>query len=193
MPGSGRVKPLFKSAVLFSSLAGLLLASACGYQFAGRASALPPELKKIAVHTFENDTFEPLLDDRFAEAVKNSFMARPGLQVVNDASEADAVFKGKIRSFNLIPLSFTPQNEAAEYRVKILADFTLQNTRDQKILWHEKMREATADYFVIQDPLSPTRVDIARTRDAEDRAIAEAAKVLADDLVSQILEEFPSR
>jgi hypothetical protein len=191
---SVKTKTLLKSALLFSSLAGLLLVSACGYQFIGRASGLPPEIRKIAVPTFDNNTFEPLLEERLTEAVKSGLMVRPRFEVVNNASEADAVFKGKINFFSLIPLSFTPDNIAAEYRVRILADFTLQNTRDQKILWQEKMRETTADYFVIQDPLSTTaQVDIARTRDAEDRAIAEAAKVLADSLVGEILEGFPSR
>ena len=142
---------------------------------------------------FENNTFEPLLDERLNEAVKKGFLARPRLQVVNDASEADAVFKGNINAFSLTTLSFDPQNEAAEYRVKILADFSLQNARDEKILWQEKNMETTADYFVIQDPQDLARVDIARTRDAEDRAIAEAAKTLADNLVSQVLEGFLSR
>jgi len=186
------IKTFIRSACLLSLLAGLLLIPGCGYQFLGRASGLPPEIRKIAVPPFENNTFEPLLDERLTDAVKKGFMARPRLQVVNDTSEADAVFKGKITEFSLTPLSFDPQNEAAEYRVKILANFSLQNTRDQKTLWQENKMETTADYFVIQDPLNSTRVDIARTRDAEDRAIAEAAKVLADNLVNQILEGFPS-
>ena len=186
---------MIKSAPCILLLGGLLLVSACGSQFIGRASSLPPEIQRIAVPTIENNTFEPLLDERLTEAVKKSFMARPRLEVVNDASDADAIFKGRIIRFSLVPLSFDPQNEAAEYRVRILADFSLQNARDQKILWEEKMMETTADYFVIQDqdPLATGRVDIARTRDAEDRAIAEAARVLADNLVSQILEGFPSR
>jgi hypothetical protein len=190
---SGKINRFLESALLFSSFGCLLFVSACGYQFVGRGSGLPPEIRKIAIPTFDNKTFEPLVEERITEAVKAGFMARPRLQVVNNASEADAVFKGKINFFSLIPLSFTPDNIAAEYRVRILADFTLQNTRDQKILWQEKMMETTADYFVVQDPLLTAQVDIARTRDAEDRAIAEAAKVLADTLVSEILEGFPSR
>ncbi len=186
------IKTLTRSARFLSLLGGLLLILGCGYQFVGRASALPPEVRKIAVPTFENTTFEPLLDERLTEAIKKGFMARPRLQVVNSTSEADAVLKGKITAFRLTPLSFDPQNQAAEYRVKILADFALQDVRDQKILWQEKMMETTAEYFVIQDLVDPTRVDIARTRDAEDRAIAEAAKVLAENLISQILEGFPS-
>src|SRR5689334_15953510 len=98
---SGKIKILIKSALLLLSIGGLLLVSACGYQFVGRTSALPPEIKRIAVPTFDNNTFEPLLDERITEAVKTSFMARPRLRVVNDASEADAVFKGKINAFSL--------------------------------------------------------------------------------------------
>ncbi|HXC61689.1 MAG TPA: LptE family protein [Nitrospiria bacterium] len=186
------IKNLTRSTRFLLLLGGLLLILGCGYQFVGRASTLPPEIRKIAVPIIENNTFEPLLDERLTEAIKEGFIARPRLQVVNSASEADAVFKGKITAFRLIPLSFNPQNEAAEYRVKILGDFTLQDIHDQKILWQENMLEITADYFVIQDLLDPTRVDIARTRDAEDRAIAEAAKILAENLISRILEGFPS-
>ena len=188
------IKNLAQSTRFLSLLGGLLLILGCGYQFVGRASALPPEIRKIAVPIVENNTFEPLLDERLTEAIKKGFIARPRLPVVNSASEADAVLKGKITVFRLIPLSFNPQNEAAEYRVKILGDFTLQDVHDQKILWQEQMMEITAEYFVIQDqdPVDPTRVDIARTRDAEDRAIAEAAKVLAENLISRILEGFQS-
>jgi len=186
------IKNLTRSGSFLLLLGGLLLILSCGYQFVGRASILPSEVRKIAVPLIENTTFEPLLDERLTEAIKKGFMARPRLQVVNSTSEANAVLKGKIIAFRLVPLSFDPQNQAAEYRVKILADFALQDVRDQKILWQEKMMETTAEYFVIQDSADPTRADIARTRDAEDRAVAEAAKVLAENLVSQILEGFPS-
>lgn len=187
------IKNLTRSARFLSLLGGLLLILGCGYQFVGRASALPPEIRKIAVPTIENTTFEPLLDERLTEAVKKGFMARPRLQVVNSASEADAVLKGKIIAFLLTPLSFDSLNQAAEYRAKILVDFSLQDVHGQKIFWHENKMETIADYFVIQDSVDPTRTDIARTRDAEDRAIAEAAKVLGENLVIQILEGFPSR
>lgn len=171
----------------------LLAVSACGYQFVGRASTLPPEVRRIAVPTFENQTFEPLLDERLTDAVKKAFIAYPRLEVVNSASESDAVLKGKILTFLLVPLSFNSFNEAAEYRVKIQADIELQDSRNQKILWQDKKMETMAEYIVIEDPVNPTRVDLARTRDAEDRAIAEAAKVLGKNLVGQILEGFPSR
>src|SRR5882762_1130892 len=107
------IKTIIRSARLLPLLAGLLLVLGCGYQFLGRASGLPPEIRRITVSTFENNTFEPLLDERLTEAVKKGFLARPRLQLVNDASEADAVFKGKINVFSLTPLSFDPQNEAA--------------------------------------------------------------------------------
>jgi outer membrane lipopolysaccharide assembly protein LptE/RlpB len=186
------IKTLTHSARFLLLLGCLLLVSACGYQFVGRSSPLPPEIRRIAVPTFENNTFEPLLDERLTEAVKKAFIAYPRLQVVNSASDADAVLKGRIITFLLTPISFNPLNEAAEYRVRIQTDLTLQDSRNQKILWQEKMMETTADYFVFQDPVDPARVDIARTRDAEDRAIAEAAKVLGENLVSQLLEGFPS-
>jgi len=189
------VKNLTRSTCFLALLGGLLLTLGCGYQFVGRASTLPPEIKKIAIPTFENTTFEPILEERLTEAVKKSFIARPRFQVVNSASEADAVLKGRVIAFRLIPLSFDSLNQATEYRVRIQTDISLESVHDQKILWQDKKMETTAEYFVfvIQDPLNPARADIARTRDAEDRAIAEAAKVLAENLVSQILEGFPSR
>ena len=63
------IKTLTLSARLLSSLGGLLLILACGYQLVSRASTLPSEIRKIAVPTFENTTFEPLLDERLTEAV----------------------------------------------------------------------------------------------------------------------------
>lgn len=186
------MRTLTRFTFLFLSLGCLLAVSACGYQFVGRASPLPPEVRRIAVPTFENNTFEPLLDERLTDAVKKAFIDYPRLEVVNSASEADAVLKGRIIAFLLVPLSFNTLNEAAEYRVRIQTDITLQDSRNQKILWQQKKMETITEYFVIQDPLDSTRVDIARTRDAEDRAIAEAAKVLGQDLVVQIREGFPS-
>ncbi len=171
------------SLLFFLSLT-LILSTGCGYRFLGRS--IPDiQSRKIAVPTFHNDTFEPLIGKTITGFIKEELVSNGGFQLINDKSLADLTLTGRITGFSLTPIS-SSNNRATEYRVSIKIDVDLSGKNnkpgltDRASIWTEKGREATAEYFVTDD--------IAANSIAENRAIEEAAKLFAEDLVSRILE-----
>lgn len=154
----------------------------CGYQIAGNVR-IPPELKTIAVPVFHNQTFEPVLENMITSAVKQEFLTNSRLEVVNDPGTADLVLKGTIVSFGLTPLSFDRINSVVtEYRVHIRVNVQMEDRPAGEVLWEESGMETQAEYAVSKDT--------AADRVAQDRAISEAGKQFAENLVSRILEGF---
>ncbi len=174
---------IFLSLSLSLSLS-LYLSTGCGYRFLGR-SMTDTQSRKIAVPTFHNDTFEPLIGKKVTGFIKEELVSNGGLQLVNDPALADLTLIGRITGFSQTPISLS-NNRATEYRVSIWIDVDLSGKNSKPGLtnraniWTEKGRQVTAVYFVTDD--------IVANSTAENRAIEEAAKLFAEDLVSQILE-----
>ncbi|HLB95135.1 MAG TPA: LptE family protein [Nitrospiria bacterium] len=171
--------------ILFSLLTSYLLLptflSGCGYRQVEPGLPLPLDAKTIAIPTFRNQTFESALESTLTTYVKEEFITSNRFGVTNNPDEADLVLKGIIQSFGLTPLSIDQTTgRVLEYRVKIVLDITLEDPKSQKVLWRESSLETTAEFFAGADP-SATRV-------AQNRAVAEAGKHLAEELVSRVLE-----
>ncbi len=161
--------------LLLTSLLG------CGYHLAGSGVDLPPEAKTIAVPTMQNLTFEPALESVVTKYIREEFLSASRLKLIQSAGEADLLLKGTILNFNLIPISFDRDRSVVlEYRVKIDVDVRLEESASSKIIWEDPFFESTAEFFV--------REDTSTTRVAQDRAIAEASKHLAENLISRVLE-----
>ncbi len=159
----------------------LLIISSCGYRFSGRANELPSHIKAVAIPIFVNATQEPLIESIITNKVIQEFVGDGRLKVV-DSSMADAVLKGRIYAFSLAPLSFDRGDNVLEYRVVIQCELILEDVREKKIVWKEPALSQSADYKVSSD--------ISATRTAKERAIEEASKRLASDLVARVFEGF---
>ena len=158
-----------------------LIISSCGYRFSGRANELPSHIKAVAIPIFVNATQEPLIESVITNKVIQEFIGDGRLRVV-DSSKADAVLKGRIYAFSLAPLSFDRGNNVLEYRVVIQGELILEDVREKKIIWKEPALTQSADYKVSSD--------ISATRTAKERAIEEASKRFALDLVARVFEGF---
>ena len=153
----------------------------CGYHLAGTGPGISADTKTIAIPTFRNHTFEPALESVVTMYVKDEFLTHSRLRVVNDTHQADLLLEGTVLNFDLIPVAFDrTRSVVIEYRVKIDVDIRLQDLRSKEILWKDPVLETTAEYFV--------STDTSATRVAQDRAVAEASKRLAENLVSRVLE-----
>jgi outer membrane lipopolysaccharide assembly protein LptE/RlpB len=158
-----------------------LFVTGCGYHLAGTGPGISVDTKTIAIPTFRNHTFEPALESIMTMYVKDEFLTNSRLRVVNDSHQADLLLEGTILNFDLIPVAFDrTRSVVIEYRVKIDVDIRLQDLRSKEILWKDPILETTAEYFV--------STDTSATRVAQDRAVAEASKHLAENLVSRVLE-----
>lgn len=152
----------------------------CGYHLSGAHSVFSSDTKTIAIPTFQNNTFEPVLESILTMHVKEEFLNNSRLRVINDTGKADLLLKGTIRSFSRTPVAFDrTRSVVVEYRVSIYLDIQLQDLKSKDILWKDSI-STTAEYFV--------STDTSATRVAQDRAVADAGKYLAEVLVSRVLE-----
>ena len=171
---------MFNPLLLFSFYLSIFM-TGCGYHLAGTESGISPDVKTITISTFRNHTFEPALESVVTMYVKEEFLTNSRLRVVTGAGQADLLLEGTIISFSLTPIAFDQKRSVVvEYRVTIYMDIHLQDLRSREILWKDSSLETTAEYFV--------NADTSVTRVARDRAVAEASKHLAENLVSRVLE-----
>jgi outer membrane lipopolysaccharide assembly protein LptE/RlpB len=162
-------------------LAPLVLVS-CGYALVGRSNFLDPAIRTIEVPAFVNRTTRVELEQRVTQAVAEEFVSRGRLQLVKNSTEAHAILRGSIDSFNIYPIAFE-QGRATRYQISITAKIELLDHRNEdKVLWKNDQYRFTENY----------EVNIANTDafDQETRAIQEIAVRFAEGLVTNLLEGF---
>ena len=166
----------------------LLGVSACGYHV-GSGNDLSTHAEStaagrtVAIPLFENATFEPILEKRLTEAFKETFFSK-GWKVVSDQSRASTVLTGRIVRFERLPLSLRQDGQAEEFRVKIGMEVRLLDSdkgQDGKAVSLKRSAEGIADYIA--------RADVAADRAAEDRAIREAGRKMAE----QVADLLPTK
>jgi hypothetical protein len=163
---------------------------ACGYHFGtGPERSDGAEStgagRNIAIPLFENTTFEPILEKRVTEAFKETFFSK-GWKVVSDQRHASLILTGRILRFERIPISLRQDGLAEEFRVKIgmevrLLDSEKEPTQEGKAAPLKREAEGIADYIA--------RADVAADRVAEDRAIREAGRKMAE----QVADLLPTK
>jgi hypothetical protein len=152
----------------------------CGYQFGSSVKPGAAYGVTLAVPVFHNDTFEPVLDRRVTEMVRRQFLQADGLTLVNDVHGAPLVLAGRINGYGLQTMSFR-RGQVNESRVVLIATVAMEDTGTKKILWRETYT-TTAEFFVT--------ADLATNRSRQDRATEEAAQMMAENIVSRVLEDY---
>jgi hypothetical protein len=160
----------------------LLMLSGCGYALVGHSNFLDPSIRTIEVPAFVNRTTRVELEQRVTQAVAGEFVSRSRLQLVTADSDADAILRGSIDSFNIFPIAFD-QGRATRYQVSITAKIELLDHRKgDKVIWKNDQYRFTEDYEV--------NVGNTDAFDQETRAIQEIAVRFAEGLVTNLLEGF---
>jgi hypothetical protein len=154
----------------------------CGYEFGNSAKPGAAYGLVLAVPVFHNDTFEPILDRRVTEMVRRQFLQADGLTLVNNVSAAPLVILGRVSGYGLQTMSF--RQGQLEYRVVLIATVSMKDTGTQRLLWQETYT-TSAEYFLT--------ADLATNRSRQDRATDEAAQMLAENIVSRVLEDYGTR
>lgn len=152
----------------------LLALTLLGCSGMARPAAAPDQA--IAISTFENTTFEPLLEHRVTEILKETFLRR-GWKVTGDRSRAAMTLTGRVHSFDRTPISLSLNAQAQEYRIRIGLEYAVVRA-DGEPLRQKEAADASAEYISRPDPLAD--------RAAEDRAIREAGKRLAERIADRV-------
>jgi len=159
-----------------------LLPAACGYQLAGRGTFLPKYIKKIGIPMFENHTARLDLEMKITEKIQEEFIARGNYQIVSSEEEVDALLKGEILSYSLIPRSADEEGRATSYSVVIRARVYFKDLVQDQIIW-ESPNFAFREDFQISE-------NIQDYYDQEIEAINLSVESFARSIVSTILEGF---
>jgi len=134
----------------FGSLVGslfLLLTAGCMYGFAG--GGLPPNVRTVALATFDNQTASPDLPKELYDQMHKELRRRLGLRDA-PADHADALVKGIIASYDAdVPIAFSanPQQAvSARRRLQVTIEIQIVDQSSGKVLYQNKALRQEADY-----------------------------------------------
>ena len=168
-------------------IACLATAPGCGYSLAGRGSFLPAYIETIGVPLFINQTAYFDVEQILTERVRNEFIGRGNYSVVPETAGVDAVLTGRIVNVGLNPVSFTTQQQASRYELRVTASFEFRDMRENEVLWENPALLFIEEYQVttgsgVLDP----QAFFGQSTNAIDRMATNFAK----SVVTAILEAF---
>ncbi|MEW5758961.1 MAG: LptE family protein [Candidatus Omnitrophota bacterium] len=130
--------PIVQICFLVSILAG------CGYT---TKTALAPDLKTIHIDPFKNKinftsegsrsiykTYTAGVETTLTNSLVDRFIIDGSLRVVS-SKNADLILSGELIDYRKDPVRYNADNEVEEYRVNILVDVRLYDSRNNKMLW----------------------------------------------------------
>jgi outer membrane lipopolysaccharide assembly protein LptE/RlpB len=173
------------SSAMAAALAAIsiLLAVACGYQVAGTAARLPPDIKTIAIPVFTNKSTRFRIEQRVSAAVTREFIDRTSYRVTPDPTGADAELKGTITAVHSGVLTFDPNTgRATTFEIQVTANVQLIDLHSKKIVF------SNPNYiFREQYQVSPSTTALY---EESEPALNRLSQDFARTLVTDILENF---
>jgi hypothetical protein len=170
------------------SAMSLCLAS-CGYHFSGEGDGPKPGLRCIAIPVFENKTTEPDAGAIFAGALRQEFMRRGNMKVV-PIEEAEAVFKGTIKSISVLsaahnPVGVVSNRITVESRITVVLDIRCEEKKSHKTLWSDPYLSYYKIYEVNNSSLQTQPISGFENRE-------NALDFLAQEMSTRIHDRFLS-
>jgi hypothetical protein len=158
----------------------LLLAVNCGYRLAGSGARLPDYIKTITIPSFDNKSTRYQAEQFATIAVRQEFIKRSRLQLVESREKADSLVEGEVLEFDVKPISSSKEINANLYKVRILLAVRFIDLRQGKLLFEgqninftDTYEIATGDFF-----------------SQETRTLQDIAEKFAESVVTAILENF---
>lgn len=161
-------------------LIAVVIAGGCSYRLAGQQSSLPESYRTIAITVFENDSFEPNLENAITMAITQKFIDDGRLRVVKRA-KADLVLTGTVNDYDLQAVAFDEFNYATQYSLTLGASVELKSSDGSDFIMRGKASGATS-YSL--------GANIVGAESARLRAIDTASGVLAANVIGLFLEGF---
>jgi hypothetical protein len=171
---------------LFFAAAPFLLAMlspGCGYQVAGHANTLPPDIKTIAVPMFRNETPQFKVEQNLTAAVVEELIDRSKFRVTTNPDGADAVLEGIVKTIRTEAITFSPQTgSATTLQIEVLTGVKLVDQHTKKVVFSNPDYLFRQQYQVSYTPSTLIEEDPA--------AVNRLSHDFARTLVTDILENF---
>lgn len=175
-----RLFPLVTFALLLPALP--MITVGCGYHAAGSAAHLPRSVHTLAVPTFENATQSYHTEIQFTQAVIHEFTGRTPYSIVTNPETADAVVRGTVTRFDIIPLTYNSRTgQSSSFLITIHARVAVTD-REHRVLYKNDGYMFRQQYQTTQDLTSFIQEDPA--------AVRRLSRDFAQSLVSDILDSF---
>lgn len=166
-------------------LAVFIFLSGCGYHVMGAgtggggapAGGAAPlgGADAISIPFFENRSSKPYVESVITAAFAEEFMKSVDLK-----ADASSALVGTVIGYKLTPLAFTENDVVSEYRVTVSLLVRVEN--GGKVAWEETIE----DY----EDFAVSSVSIARTKDAEARAVKKIASDMARTIKERVMGGF---
>jgi outer membrane lipopolysaccharide assembly protein LptE/RlpB len=160
-----------------------LLTASCGYQTAGKAVRIPPDVRTISIPIFVNQTKTYRIEQIITNDVVHEFSSRTRYHIVSSpGDDVDATLQGTVLTSDVAPSTYDSQTgRATTALVTVTASVKLVD-RHNKVLFENDNYTFRDQYELSADPASFFEEDSMAVR----RLSADFARTL----VSNILEAF---
>ena len=159
----------------------ILATIACGYRMGTHPCESPVAAKNISIPLFENQSFEPRLENLLTMAFRERIQALPCVSLCS-RNQADALLKGKILSVDQHRAAVNEEFFAVEYRMRVVMSITLERCGDGEILWQGDMLQEEVSFYASSDPLLE--------KDNREEALMELSNRMAERVVDRLLLGF---
>lgn len=177
---------LFNQPVLKTLFTLLLVGTltGCGYALVGTGSGvLTDDIQTIAVLPLEGQLPRVEIQQKMTQSITDALVSRTGRNVQNTEKGADAVLKGRVQSFQVVPVGWDETNQVNRFQVTIVMEIQFFRVGEEKPLF-EARGWTFRTQFELETALSTDYVD------RELVALDEIGEDFGRAVVSAILEGF---
>lgn len=165
---------------LFLSL--IVLLAGCGYHTPGHSDSwVGGDARILYLQLFDNQTSEPYLENYLTDALVAELGRSRLIELTEDLERADALLVGEVKSFTSNALAYGASDQITDYRATLKVSARLLNNRGDEVLWQKNMQRS-------EDYLGTSNKNLQL--EGERLAAREAAKRLAEDMYSSLLNNF---
>jgi len=139
---------------------------------------------RLAIQTFKNQSFEPNLEFKYTQYVRNALRSAGMAEFTENQAAADFILEGTILSVTLPSLAFS-RTQTQESRVQVAVGVTVKDQTKGKVRWTHRAT-STAEFYVGASPTDGTSSGgLQFNRVLQDRAVEQAGRQVAEDIADR--------
>ncbi len=174
-----QIRLILLTLVLAVMCAGMI---SCGYKLAGYSTQLPDHIRSVYIPEFENKTTRYQIDQYVTSAVREEFIKRSRLTLVDHQSNADSMIEGVITRFDVKPQTFSEEGSANVYKLTIEVSVRFIDLKTNNVIF-----EGSGIDFVDTYDFDEEDGDFFSE---ETITLKEISEKFAESIVVSILENF---
>jgi outer membrane lipopolysaccharide assembly protein LptE/RlpB len=152
----------------------------CGYKLTGFNTQIPSYIKNISIPDFDNKSVRYQVDQYITYAVKEEFIKRSNLVLVDKTEGADSMLEGIIKRFEVKPISYSNDASGNLYKVTIEVSVRFIDLKNNKVIFEGEGITFSGNY----------EIESSDFFSQETQTLIKISEECADSVVTTILENF---